>query len=436
MFPIKSIKKVFHSIFKGTFTKNVAIVAGGTTLTQLLGVVFSPIVSRLYSPEEFGILSVYSAVLSMIAISSSLKFEWGIPIAESDEKATNVAALSFSVLLVITSVIALLLIIPNNKIIGKVIGHEIVPYRLFIPVGVFLTGIHNILMQIGYRNRGFKVIAKTKLTQVLAGNGTKIGLGAIGVGPIGLILGSIFSASAGSFTLVKSFALAGKYRLNHISFKEIKWCAKRYKNFPKFSAPSQILNTAGLSLPKIFLASLYGLEVTGAFGFALGIISLPVQLIGNSVGDVFYSEAARIGNTDPKRLKRLSIQLFKKLLIIGFFPFITLVLFGPFLFSFVFGVQWVVAGRYAQILSILVYARLVFMPVSRVFAVLEKQKVNLFIDIFRVVIVTSTFLICKMLALSALLTISIYTIGMIIVYLITFIVAQAIMKKRINLAVA
>jgi len=430
MFPIKVIKKAFHTIFKGTFSKNIAIVAGGTTLTQLLGVAFSPIVSRLYSPEEFGILSVYSAVLSMIVISSSLKFEWGIPIAESDEKATNVAALSFSVLLVVTSVLALLLIIPNNIIIGKVIGEELISYRLFLPVGVLLSGLHNIFMQVGYRNRNFKIIAKTKLTQVLAGEGTKTGLGVIDAGPIGLILGTIFSSSAGTYTLLKNIALTGRYKLNQVSGKEIRWCAKRYRNFAVFSAPSQILNAAGLSLPKIFLASLYGLEVTGAFGFASVVISLPVRLIGNSVGDVFYSEAAKIGNTDPKRLKELSLQLFKRLLIIGFFPFITLILFGPFLFSFVFGSQWEIAGRYAQILSILVYARLVFMPVSRVFAVLEKQKLAFLIDIIRVAMVVFMFIISKVYNANDLVALSLYTLSMVVVYFITFILAQVVMNKN------
>lgn len=432
MFLVHKIIKLYSSIFKGTFAKNIAVVAGGTALTQLISSLLSPIVTRLYSPEEFGILSLYSAVLGMIVVAASLKYEWSIPIAESDEKATNIVALSLTVLLVVSSLLALLFVIPNAKTVSKIIGIELFPYRLFLPVGVLMTGIYSIILQVGYRDRAYKTIAKTKLSQIVTGESVRIGFGIFGAGPIGLILGSILKASAGSFTLIKGILKTGKYRLNDISWRQIKLNAIRYKNFPIYSAPSQILNSAGLNLPNLFLASLYGIEVVGAFSFASAIISLPVQLIGNSVADVFYGEAANIGISNPKRLKALSLKLLKKLLMIGFFPFITLVFFGPVLFSFVFGSSWVMAGRYAQILSMLVYARLIFMPFSRIFSIFEKQKIALFLDILRVSLVVIVFVFCKAFGLDEFIAIVLYTLSMSFVYMTTFIMGQVIMTSAIK----
>lgn len=426
------IRKLYSSIFKGAFAKNVTIVAGGTALTQLLGIILSPIASRLYSPEDFGILSLYSAVLSMVVIAASLKYEWSIPIAESDLKAINLTALSLLVLFVVSSLLFVLLVIPDKNTIIKIIGIELFPYRLFLPVSVLLNGLYNIALQIGYRDRVYKTIAKTKLTQVVTGESVRIGLGVLGVGPIGLILGNIFRASAGSISLIARNIKSGKYDIRNISLKEIRLGAKRYKDFPIFSAPSQILNSAGLNLPRIFLASLYGIEVVGAFGFASGIIALPVQLVGNSIADVFYGEAAKLRNSDPKRLKILSLQLLKKLLVIGFFPFITLVFFGPVLFSFVFGSSWVMAGRYAQILSMLVYARLIFMPFSRIFSIFEKQKIALFLDILRVCLVVIVFVFCKVFGIEEFIAIALYTLSMSLVYMITFIMGQVIMTSAIK----
>jgi len=429
---LQKLKRIYSRLFKGAFAKNVTIVAGGTALTQLLVFLLSPIVTRLYSPEEFGVLSLYSAVLSMIAIAASLKYEWSIPIAESDEKVINIVALSFSILCITSILITSLLVIPEKDIIIRIIGLELYPYRLFLPMGVLFTGLYNILLQIGYRDRAYKVIAKTKLSQVITGESVRIGFGFFSVGPIGLILGSILKISAGSISLIKNIIKIDKYRICDISWNQIKIIAKRYRDFPVFSAPSQILNTAGLNLPKIFLASLYGIEVVGAFGFASSVISLPVLLVGNSVADVFYGEAAKLRYSDPKRLKVLSLLLFKKLLLIGFLPFITLVFFGPLIFSIVFGNRWEIAGRYAQILSFLVYARLVFIPFSRIFSIYEKQNIALLLDIFRVIVVVIVFILCKFLGYNELLAIILYTISMFLVYVTTFIMVQLMMTKALN----
>jgi len=125
-------------------------------------------------------------------------------------------------------------------------------YRYLIPVGVLFGGSYSILLQWAYRKKDFKSISKTKLTQSIAGNGVKIGLGLFGVGPVGLVFGQIFKEGVGVGTLSRSFRKKDRHLLKKINKKEILWSAKRYKNFPIFSAPSQFLNSAGVQLP-VFL---------------------------------------------------------------------------------------------------------------------------------------------------------------------------------------
>lgn len=424
----KKIKTGILSIFKGAFAKNILIVTGGTTLTQLISIIMSPILSRLYSPSDFGILSLYSAVLGMVVVTASLNYEWSIPIVENDSKATNIIVLSILILLLISSLIVILFISLGSETIGIVIGEDLIPYRYLLPVGVLLTGTYNILLKVGYRDKSFKIIAKTKLSQAITGNGIKGGLGLMGIGPLALIIGNILSTSAGSIKMGLELKKTGKYSLHDVNCNDMRWCAKRYKDFPIYFTPSQVLNTAGLNLPTVFLGFLYGVNVTGAYSFASGIISLPVQLIGNSVADVFYSEAASIGVSNPAKLKALSVKLFWRLLIIGLIPFIVLVIFGPVLFSFVFGTRWEVAGKYSQILATLTYARLVLTPFSRIFSVYEKQKLILFLDILRVILVMAVFLVCMIFNFNEYTAIFLYAITMCIVYVTTFILVQAMLK--------
>jgi O-antigen/teichoic acid export membrane protein len=418
--------------YKDRFTRNVFMIAGGTTLAQITNAILTPIVTRIYTPEEYGILTAYISILSIMTISSSLKYEWGIPIADDDEKAVNVLSLCIIVLTIATFILTLLLWIWGDSILELLGSRVLMPYRFFIPFGVFFAGLYGISMQWAFREKDFNNISKTKLTQALAQNISKIGLGLLRFGPSGLILGTILGRSIGVNVLSKSLTKEKKTLLRRISINKILWCARRYINYPLYSATSQLMNTAGTEIPILFMTSLFGGEIVGYYGLANSIIELPSVLIGGAVGDVFYAEAASIGKTNPTRLKELSHKLLKKLIIIGVIPLVMLLLFGPYLFSFVFGSEWYEAGLYSRILSFVVFFRLIFLPISRIFAVMEKQKEALFLDTLRLVLVLSTFLVSKFLSLGSYLTIGIYTVSMSFIYLATYLLAQRIIDGEIR----
>ncbi len=420
------LKEIFHN----KFAKNVTMIAGGTAFAQLLSALSSPIITRLYNPQEYGVLTVYTAFLGLIAIVASLKYEWAISIAENDEKAINVMGLCFWILVTFTIIISTIIFLLGEVILNLLNANVLINYKYLIPIGAFFIGSYNILMQWSFRRKNFKAIARTKLSQSIVGNGVRIGLGLLGFGPVGLILGQIFTQGAGLGTLSRPFIKQDKHLLQRINRREIRWSAKRYKDFALFSAPSQILNMAGLQLPVFFITAMYGSQVVGLYGLANGIINLPMQLIGNSVADVFYGEAASIGRADCKRLKDLSSKLFQKLLIIGLIPLLLLLCFGPFLFSFVFGSQWYEAGVYARILSLMVFTRFIFTPMSRIFFILEKQKEAFMLDLSRVILVLVSFGVSVFFELNPHLAISLYSVAMSIVYLITYIIIQKVLKEK------
>ncbi|HOA82008.1 MAG TPA: oligosaccharide flippase family protein [Defluviitaleaceae bacterium] len=419
-------------LFQSPFAKNVAMVSASTAFAQLMNALFSPVITRIYSPEEYGILTLYTSILGLIAIMSSLKYEWGMPIAENDEKAVNIMALSFMVLLIFATTIYIAFYFFGRPILALLNATKLLNYRCLIPIGVLLAGSYTIFLQWAYRNKDFGSISKTKLAQSITGNVTTVILGWLGAGPVGLILGQILRQGAGIGTLSRPFFKDSKHLLKKLDKTQILWCAKRYKNFPIFTAPSQLLNTAGVQLPVIFISSLYGSQVLGLYGLANAVVNLPMVLIGQSIGDVFYAEAARVGKLNPKRVKDLSGKLFKKLLLIGLVPLMILLFFGPFLFSFVFGHRWYDAGEYAKILAFLVFARFIFTPISRVFSVFERQKKEFMLDLFRVILVFVAFGISDYFNLSSYLAVGLYSAAMSIVYLVTYLLAQNILYEEIK----
>lgn len=412
------------------FTKGVVLISGGTVLAQIISALSSLIIARLYSPEEYGILALYSSVLSILAIAGSLKYDWGIPIADDEDVAINVVALSTLITSFISGTILFLLILFGQEILALFNGEELANIKYFIPLGVFLTSLYTIFYQWALREKNFKEISGTKLIQSLYQNIAKIGLGFTKSGPIGLIIGTIVGQSAGIKTLSKSFLK--KENLKKLNLKKIFWCAKRYKKFPIYSAPSQIMNTAGIQLPIILLTSLYGAEVVGYYGLANTIVNLPVALIGTSVSDVFYAEAASEGRSNPEKLKKLSRNLVIRLLFIGAIPLIALLIAGPQLFALVYGDNWSKAGIYGQIIAFMVYARFVFTPITIILTVFEKQLTALILDAMRLVFVLVVFWVGNVYKLSSYKTIILYAVAMSFIYLVSYVVSMFILNKEIK----
>lgn len=417
---------------KSSFAKSVLLISGGTACAQVVNTLFSPIIMRLYTPEDYGVLTVYTAILGMVAIIGTLKYELGIPIADDDEKAANMIALSTIVVIFFSGIIALLLFLWGDWFLNLFDGETLSKYRYLIPLGVLFTGFYTVFNQWAFRKKRFKDVSKTKVSQSIVQNVTKMGFGVIGAGPIGLIIGWILGQSVGITILARPFFKDHAYLMKKINCRKIIWSAKRYKQFPLFSAPGQILNSAGIQLPVFFITFLYGPEVIGFYGLANGIVNLPMTLIGRSVGDVYFAEAASIGQRNPLKLKTLSETLLKKLMLLGLIPLLLLLFFGPTLFALIFGSNWHEAGVYAQIIAFMVYTRFIFDPISRVFTVFERQRDALVLNIIRIFLILIVFGVAKWFSLSSYKAVALYAGSMMIVYFLTYVFAQKILNNAIE----
>jgi O-antigen/teichoic acid export membrane protein len=411
---------------RSNFTKNVLLIASGTAFAQIISILVSPIVTRLYTPEDFGILSVYSSILGLLAVVASLKYELAIPIAEDDETAVNVVVLCVFLLFSFVLILFVIIFFFGEQLIGIANIQNTEKIKYYISPGVFFIGMYTIFRQWSYRRKNYKALSKTKYMQTISQNGIKIILGLFRAGFTGILLGSIVGESAGITTLALPFLKEDRKLLKSIGLSKIKHCIHRYRVFPIFSTISQFADTAGLYLPSLLMASLFQSSVVGLYGLANSVISLPMNLIGNSVSEVFFAEAARFGKKEPWKLRRLMDDLLKKLILIGILPITILFICGPFLFSIIFGQEWREAGQFARLMVPLLYFRFIFTPVSRVYVILEKQKESLVLNCFRVVLVLFVFFVSKTMLLRSYDFILLYSIAMSIVYFVTYFMARKI----------
>jgi O-antigen/teichoic acid export membrane protein len=239
-------------------------------------------------------------------------------------------------------------------------------------------------------------------------------------------------SGAGISTLIKPFIKNDRHLLKNVSLKNIVSSAERYIRFPLYTAPTKLLLSLSTHLPFLFISGLYSTSIVGLYSLANMITFLPMTLIGQSVGDVFFGEAASIGKNNPKRIKELYGKLLKKLLLTIATPMIILILFGPLLFSFVFGQNWYEAGVYSRILTIYVFSYFIFHPASGIFYIFEKQNFSLFLNIINISVVLIVFGAAKIYLLSSHMAVFCFSIGKMAVEIVRYLLIQKILNESIK----
>ena len=383
---IPIVGRALKRVLRGGFVRNVAIIAGSAALAQGVVVVATPVVTRLYSPADYGVLSVFSSLLAVLATVSSLRYDFAVPVAEDDESAASLVALSFVVTLLVCVLISAGVLALGAPIAALIGSPELAHYLWYLPLGVLAAGIYRTLSAWATRQNVFSLIARTSIVQSFALAGVQIGLGILRFGPAGLILGHILGQAAGSGSLFKLFAREKRDWRGLASLQSLRRVAIRHKKFPLYSTFSGLLNSAGLQLPVLLLGGLYGLEVAGLFALGNRIISIPLSLIGRSVAKVYFGVAPKLAREDPNRLLKLFRKTARSLLAIGSIPIAGLAIAAPALFGWAFGETWVEAGRYVQLVAVLNVFRFAATPLSQTFNVLERQELAVVWDSLRLVL--------------------------------------------------
>jgi len=353
----------------------------GTTIAQAIPIAVSPILSRLYTPDDFGLFALFVSVAGIISVIASGCYELAIILPEKDEDAINIMALSLILAFVVSAVSFLVLWLLNSEISALLNNPEISKWLYFIPLVVFFTGSYQSFNYWLNRKKQFQKMAVGRVVQNSAVVGTKLSLGFGGVGVAGLMTGNIFGGFVGSGLLGWQTFRDDSFKLRLISKKSIKNQAVRYKRFPIFASWSGFLNTASLQIPIILLSSLFSNASAGLYYYSHKLLNMPMSLLGMSIGQVFFQKASEHKN-NPDKLKEITFLLYKKLLYIGVFPLALNMVYGDYIFAFVFGSNWVTAGEYARVLSPWILFVFISSPLSTLFDVLEKQKEELIFNIF------------------------------------------------------
>ena len=387
------MEKLIKKIKRGGLAKNIVLVASGTFVAQVINTIITPLITRLYPAKIYGVLSVYNSTVSILVIASSLAFQKSIPIIKDDHKAKMMVENCIGVLTAYSTIVLALCLLLSKDIYGLLGIADIYKYRLIIPLGVFVVGGYEVLLQWIYRRQAYEVIPKTRMMQAIAGGAVKLVGGLLYPSAFALLAGAIVNQSAGLSSFIKLIHMDLKDDKERDSVKEHFKILNRYNKFFIYSLPADFISTFSAQIPVLVLSSLYGSAISGYYGLAYSIVNLPISLIIVSISRVLYAECAKIGKQNPCELKRLCLKISKTIIAIIIIPTIICIIWGPQLFSFVFGEEWSVSGEFARIMMGMIASYCVVLPVGRLYEILEKQNYDFAINLIRIIAILMAIIV-------------------------------------------
>ncbi|MCY4364083.1 MAG: oligosaccharide flippase family protein [Gammaproteobacteria bacterium] len=362
---------------KSEYARNVLTLMSGTTIAQAIPVAITPVLTRLYSPAEFGLFAVYMALIAIGTMIATGRLEMAVLIARKDADALRLALISIAISGVF-SILALCVIIIWGQQIAAASGQpEIGDWLYIVPFSIFLFSVYKVLLHWLNRKKHYELMARSRVTQsgsisvlqVIVSLGTKITPGLALADCLGRALSLVLILGRIRHTV----KLPGFHRARQLAL------IRRYRNFPFLGSPTSLLNVLSLQLPYVIIPALFSSAVAGLYFLVFRVLMMPISVLGEAMMEVFRNKAAedleQHGTCRPVFIKTLS-----SLVIIGLPPTLLLMIFGREIFAFIFGEDWREAGLYATILAPMALFRLVCAPLGGVLFIREKLKLVLFLQ--------------------------------------------------------
>lgn len=427
-------KNIGRRFARSSFTRNVVVLAGGAALGQVITVLVSPVLTRLYSPEDFGIFGVYASILGLATVIASLGYEYALPLPEDDDVATSILVLCFLLLLWTTGLMILLVYGFSERVVTWANVPGLSRYLWLIPIGVFGTGTYQILNYWMVRKCDFSRIARTRVGRGISRAAIQVGIGFVHPGPLGLLLGHLAGETAGSVSL--GLAVWKERRASFRSFRLqlIYKAGTKYRRFPIFSGSANLVNSLGSQIPQLLLAAFYGAKVAGWFALGQRVIDIPLNIVVDSVHQVYFGEAARLPRDDLKAIRDLFLRLTARLALFGGLPIILICTLASWSFTFVFGADWERAGQYVLILGLMRAVRFIVTPLASTLNILERQELYLLQDGIRLILIAGAFFVAKMLGVSDFAAVGLYGLSVVASTLFFWALIWHVLNTRIRKA--
>ncbi|MBI6898034.1 oligosaccharide flippase family protein [Pseudomonas putida] len=361
---MQALRKAIRRILpQSNFAKSVMTLMTGTGLAQALPIALSPILTRLYTPQEFGVFALYGSICAILAVLVTGKYELAIVVPRRDGEAINLAAVTMLSSLVVSVILLCVLLAWSEPIVG-LLGHpEVRTWLYLVPLATLILGCYYALNFWANRRSRYRSMAISRVVQSGASSAMQLAAGVSRLGLLGLIMGQLLGQLLSTLFLAKSLPPIEREMFRRVSLKRMKCVARRHIGYPKYMVPGQAMSVGATEMPLLLLTVFFGAGVAGFYSLAQRVMAAPLSLVANAIGDVYRQKAADQYASQGECLD-IFLGSLKRLVLFAFLPMLPVLMLGPWLFAFVFGEAWRSAGEIASLLSVLVFFQTLSSPLS------------------------------------------------------------------------
>ncbi len=383
------------------FLSSLLILAAGSTSARIVTLLALPILTRLYQPQDFGVLALFTSIVAIVAPMATFRFNQAIPLALSGQSAACLAALSM-----LGTTVMVVLLIP----VGLIAAHwpamasmvePVLPYWPLVLIGLYAAVIFDIVYFAGIRRQLNSEISQAYLARSVLGTLVKIGAGLIGMGPVGLVTGQIVQLSGGGTFILRKLRGRLRRRFEKLSWRALRATARRYRAYPTIIMPSSLTLALGMQMPIFMITALYDAHTVGLFAFATTVMALPINVLNQTLGNAYYGEISRIKRSGDGSIIALTLKLIIVICSIGLvFAIAAHFLIAP-VAAFVLGEEWRVAGVYMSYMAMYAGAQIASAPLMNLFLLQERHWLFALLGLARLGIVLGVWLLLSRMQFSA-----------------------------------
>ena len=375
--------KLFKNFYLLDFTK----LLSSNVVAQLIAILIVPILTRIYTPEQFGFFALLTSLSSILIIFSCFGYEKALVICQNKLERQIIVNFCFRVLLmnfILISVILIFFSFFNKKIF---FDNQLSYFFFLVPILVFTGSLRNIYFNMANSQGRVDAISLSIINGSLINNLLALPLGFLNT--FGLIVSKIVSEIISLIILAYSGNKEKKI-FSSFEFKDYKFLIVKFKKYPFLSMPSNVLNEYIKQIPILFLSTLQSAASAGVYSLSDRVITKPLSIVGQAVS-VPFKRKATIEFNSKGSCRHILVQTFLFLIGIGILPFILLYFFAPALFEFIFGSEWKLAGVYVQILVPMFFMQFISSPLSFVLFIANKIEFDFIIHIIMTIVLSFCF---------------------------------------------
>ncbi len=354
----RNLLSQFKNILKSSFFKNAGALTLGSLIAQGIGILVTPLLARIFTPSDFGVFSIFTAVSSITAAVVTLSYPVRLVLPQPQSEAKKLALLSILITILLGSFCLILSIFLPTSFLKIA---SLFPLGIWLQIAIINGMISALITVFTYwfnRQEQFAIISKLRIGQTLI-----IAIFGVIFTFLYINSGLMLAQLMGLSIILIFYFYWSRLRFSFNDLQGIFGIFKTHNSAVKYLLPTTILDVFTMQLPFFLITMWFSNDAVGQFRMAFTLLSMPASLVGSSISQVFYHKFCQLW-PDVNAAFSLLFRTWIILALLGIIPFFLVIAYGEPLFEIILGDQWSISGKIASILAFMSFFSLIHSPTS------------------------------------------------------------------------